>query len=64
MIGVTTYYPRQSATQPVPYNYTFEIPGGAWIGNENYMMATVSDVTMLNSYRGIGISTMPAPGRT
>lgn len=59
VIGVTTYYPRQSATQPVPYNYTFEIPGGAWIGNENYMMATVSDITMLNSYRGIGISTMP-----
>jgi hypothetical protein len=59
VIGVTTWYPRQSATQPVPYNYTFEIPGGAWIGNENYMMATVQDVTMLNSYRGIGISTMP-----
>jgi hypothetical protein len=59
VIGVTTYYPRQSATQPVPYNYTFEIPGGAWIGNENYMMSTVSDVTMLNSYRGIGVSTMP-----
>ena len=59
VIGVTTYYPHQSATQPVPYNYTFEIPGGAWIGNENYMMATVQDVTMLNSYRGIGISTFP-----
>lgn len=58
VMGVTTYYPRQSATQPVPYNYTFEIPGRAWIGNENYMMSTVSDVTMLNSYRGIGISTM------
>ena len=59
VIGLTTYYPDQNATDPVPYNYTFEIPGGAWIGNENYMMATVSDVTMLNSYRGIGISTMP-----
>ncbi|WP_433169583.1 discoidin domain-containing protein [Kribbella sp. CA-247076] len=59
VLGVTTYYPRQNATDPVPYNYTFEIPGGAWIGNENYMMATVADVTMLNSYRGIGISTMP-----
>jgi hypothetical protein len=59
VMGVTTYYPRQSATQPVPYNYTFEVPGGAWIGNENYMMSTVSDVTMLNSYRGIGVSTMP-----
>jgi hypothetical protein len=59
VLGVTTYYPNQSATKPIPYNYTFEIPGGAWIGNENYMMATVSDVTMLNSYRGIGVSTMP-----
>ncbi|TCC61260.1 coagulation factor 5/8 type domain-containing protein [Kribbella pittospori] len=59
VLGVTTYYPNQNATDPVPYNYTFEIPGGAWIGNENYMMATVADVTMLNSYRGIGISTMP-----
>ena len=59
VLGVTTYYPNQNATDPVPYNYTFEIPGGAWIGNENYMMATVSDVTMLNSYRGIGVSTMP-----
>ena len=57
VMGVTTYYPRQSATQPVPYNWTFELPGRAWIGNENYMMSTVSDVTMLNSYRGIGIST-------
>ena len=60
VMGVTTYYPRQSATQPVPYNYTFELPGRAWIGNENYMMTTVSDVTMLNSYRGIGISTFPS----
>lgn len=59
VMGVTTYYPHQNATTPIPYNYTFEVPGGAWIGNENYMMSTVSDVTMLNSYRGIGISTMP-----
>ncbi|MFK4085345.1 discoidin domain-containing protein [Kribbella sp. NPDC020789] len=58
VLGVTTYYPNQSAAKPVPYNYTFEVPGGAWIGNENYMMSTVADVTMLNSYRGIGISTM------
>ncbi|MEV0580422.1 discoidin domain-containing protein [Streptomyces sp. NPDC050392] len=59
VMGVTTYYPRQSAASPVAYNSTFQIPGGAWIGNENYMMATVSDVTMLNSYKGVGISTMP-----
>ncbi len=59
VLGVTTYYPNQNAADPVPYNYTFEVPGGAWIGNENYMMSTIADITMLNSYRGIGISTMP-----
>ncbi|MGI5237773.1 glycosyl hydrolase family 28-related protein [Dactylosporangium sp. CA-139066] len=58
VVGLTTYYPRQSATAPVPYNFTFEIPGSAWGSDENYMMSTVADVTMLNSYRGIGISTM------
>ncbi|HTJ35481.1 MAG TPA: glycosyl hydrolase family 28-related protein [Dactylosporangium sp.] len=58
VVGLTTYYPRQSATAPVPYNFTFEIPGSAWSSDENYMMSTVADVTMLNSYRGIGISTM------
>lgn len=60
VVGVTTYYPNQRADAPVPYNYTFEIPGRAWLGEENYMMSTISDVTMLNSYRGIGISTMPS----
>ncbi|MEN3305312.1 MAG: hypothetical protein V7603_1514 [Micromonosporaceae bacterium] len=71
VMGVTTYYPRQNATAPVPYNDTFEITGSAWASDENYMMSTVSDVTMLNSYRGIGISTMrdergrpPAIGQT
>ncbi|GFJ81583.1 discoidin domain-containing protein [Phytohabitans houttuyneae] len=58
VVGLTTYYPRQSATAPVPYNFTFEIPGSSWASDENYMMSTVSDVTMLNSYRGIGLSTM------
>ncbi|TDC72313.1 discoidin domain-containing protein [Streptomyces hainanensis] len=58
VVGVTTWYPEQSAADPVPYNHTFEIPGRAWSGNENYMMSTVADVTMLNSYRGIGVSTM------
>ncbi|MYS20640.1 Pectate lyase superfamily protein [Streptomyces sp. DvalAA-14] len=56
--GLTTYYPRQSATDPVPYNYTFEIPGRAWQGDQNYMMSTVAHVTMLDSYRGVGVSTM------
>ncbi|MFG1808410.1 discoidin domain-containing protein [Streptomyces sp. NPDC049040] len=55
--GLTTYYPRQSATDPVPYGYTFEIPGSAWQSDANFMMGTVSHVTMLNSYKGIGVST-------
>ncbi|WP_407562849.1 glycosyl hydrolase family 28-related protein [Streptomyces sp. 184] len=58
VVGLTTYYPEQSAADPVPYGYTFEIPGRAWSGEQNYMMSTVSDVTMLNSYKGIGISTL------
>jgi len=58
VLGLTTYYPHQNAAAPVPYSYTFEITGSAWASDENYMMGTVSDVTMLNSYRGIGISTM------
>ena len=71
VLGLTTYYPHQDASSPVPYSYTFEITGSAWASDENYMMGTVSDVTMLNSYRGIGVSTMldergrpPAVGQT
>ncbi|MEU6250553.1 glycosyl hydrolase family 28-related protein [Glycomyces sp. NPDC047010] len=59
VVGLTTYYPGQNAADPVPYGWTVEIPGLAWIGNENYMLGTVEDVTFLNSYRGIGISTTP-----
>jgi hypothetical protein len=58
VVGVTTFYPNQDAKSPIPYNYTFEIPGSAWTG-ANFMESSVEHVTMLNSYRGIGISTMP-----
>ncbi|MEU9337716.1 glycosyl hydrolase family 28-related protein [Streptomyces sp. NPDC048290] len=57
VVGLTTYYPRQNAQDPVPYGHTIEIPGRAWSGDENYMMSTLSDITLLNSYNGIGIST-------
>jgi hypothetical protein len=56
-MGLTTYYPHQSRFSD-PYSYTVEITGSSWASDENYMMSTVSDVTMLNSYRGIGIGTM------
>lgn len=55
--GLTTYYPRQNAADPVPYNNTFEIPGSAWQSDANFMMSTVAHVTMLNSYKGVGVST-------
>lgn len=58
VVGVTTYYPGQDAADPVPYGFTFELPGRAWQGEQNYMMSSVEHVTMLNSYRGIGVSTM------
>lgn len=58
VVGITTYYPNQNASSPVAYNYTFEIPGRAWIGEENYMLSSIINCTMLNSYKGIGISTM------
>ena len=58
VMGVTTWYPGQDAAEPVPYGFTFEIPGRAWQGEHNYMMSSIEHVTMLNSYRGIGVSTM------
>uniref|UniRef100_A0A4Y8PQD0 Carbohydrate-binding protein n=1 Tax=Paenibacillus athensensis TaxID=1967502 RepID=A0A4Y8PQD0_9BACL len=57
--GVTVYYPNQNASNPVPYNSTLLIPGGDWIGSQNFMMSTIENVTLLNSYRGIGISVKP-----
>lgn len=51
VIGVTIFYPDQSATNPVPYNFTFFIPG---TGSEGFMASSVINVTMLNSYKGIG----------
>lgn len=59
VMGVTTWYPEQSIDNPVPYGFTFEIPGRAWANESNYMMSTISDVTMVNSWKGIGVSTFP-----
>lgn len=57
--GLTVFYPNQNASNPVPYNFTFEIPGRAWGGEENYMTSSIINVTMINSYMGIGIGMMP-----
>jgi len=59
-MGLTVWYPEQRLNDAagggvLPYPYTFEYPGGR-TGGEDYMMATVKNCTLLNSYRGIGAS--------
>ena len=44
--GVTVYYPNQKLTKPVACDYTFQGKSGNF---------TVENVTMLNSYKGIGV---------
>ena len=52
-VGLTVWYPHQSVENPLPYPYTFYIDGyGA-----DYMLQTVRNCTLLNSYRGIGACT-------
>ena len=49
-MGLTVYYPNQSITAPVPYPYTFYVNGNG----ASYMLQSIVNVTLLNSYRGIG----------
>lgn len=52
-VGLTVWYPNQSIDNVVPYPYTFYVDGyGA-----NYMLQTIRNCTLLNSYRGIGACT-------
>ena len=49
-VGLTVWYPNQSLDNVIAYPYTFYIDGlGA-----NYMLQSIINCTMLNSYRGIG----------
>ena len=51
VMGLTVYYPNQSIYSIKPYPYTFYINGvGA-----GYMLQSIINCTLLNSYRGIGI---------
>ena len=59
-MGLTVWYPNQRLNSAagagvLPYPYTFEYPGRR-TGEQDYMMATVKNCTLLNSYRGIGVS--------
>ena len=50
-VGLTVWYPNQSIEDVKPYPFTFYIEG-----NGDYMLQTVRNCTLLNSYRGIGAS--------
>lgn len=52
VIGLTIYYPLQSLECIRPYPYTFYVNS---LGSN--MLQTVKNVTMINSYRGIGSPT-------
>ena len=50
-VGLTVWYPEQTIENVKPYPYTFYV-----VGNGDYMLQTIKDITLLNSYRGIGAS--------
>ena len=50
-VGLTVWYPDQRLERVKPYPYTFYV-----VGNSDYMLQTVKDCTLLNAYRGIGVS--------
>ncbi|MCR5040538.1 MAG: glycoside hydrolase family 55 protein [Clostridia bacterium] len=50
-VGLTVWYPGQTLDEVRPYPFTFFV-----IGNGDYMLSTVMNCTLLNSYRGIGAS--------
>ena len=52
--GMTFYYPNQSLDNPIPYGYTIYAHG--------FSFATVRDITLINSFRGIGASPEVASG--
>lgn len=51
-VGLTVWYPNQSLENIKPYPFTFYVTG---LGS-SYMLQTIKNCTMLNSYRGIGAS--------
>ena len=58
-VGLTVWYPDQSLENVLPYPYTFLIDG---VG-DSYMLQSIINCTMLNSYRGIGASTAGETGQ-
>lgn len=50
-VGLTVWYPHQDIDNVLPYPYTFYFEG-----NGDYMLASLINCTLINSYRGIGAS--------
>lgn len=50
-VGLTVWYPEQNIDCIKPYPFTFYV-----VGNEDYMLSTIKNCTLINSYRGIGAS--------
>ncbi len=50
-VGLTVWYPNQNINDIKPYPFTFYI-----VGNGDYMLQTIKNCTLINSYRGIGAS--------
>ncbi len=50
-VGLTIWYPEQSIDNVKPYPFTFYV-----VGNGDYMLQTIKNCTLINSYRGIGAS--------
>ncbi len=50
-VGLTVWYPNQSIDNVKPYPFTFYV-----VGNGDYMLQTIKNCTLINSYRGIGAS--------
>ncbi len=48
-VGLTVWYPEQDIKNVKPYPYTFYVTG-----NGDYMLHTIKNCTLINSYRGIG----------
>lgn len=56
-VGLTVWYPEQSIDDVKPYPYTFYVNG-----ERDYMLHTLHNITLLNSYRGIGLCSVCEDG--
>lgn len=50
IIGITVFYPKQSAEKPIPYGFTVQMEPNE---GSNVSCSTLRRITLINSYRGI-----------